>query len=316
MNTCIEKENSQETKDSVNQSKENSVVSTKKKVLLRKRRLSDPLGKYIYPPIASIDPFIQMVKSKLLEVDQHYNYKAYTIQNNFLNMHPRLNNVGYCNFIDWLIELSSVLGPRRDLAFNMVNIFNRYVSKIFDFDSKHLEKVGLCCLFIAAKADDTDSITTKELIKFSSNKLVKSEDYVNLEASILEILGYKLMYRSPLEFLFKIARLFNYTRFEEDAGWFILESTLIMPDSADISPYLMALIVTRLINTKIKNVAFDDRLFSICKCTKLRANQLTALIVNNLNSLQTDPAWQLVVHRLTKKFSAPEFSRVGKTSLF
>lgn len=316
MQSSSDPENSEETKDSATQTEEAGTQLKPKKVPLRKRRLSDPIVRYICAPKLTADPLIQTVKSRLMEVDLMYNYKAYEVPSTFLNMHPRLNNVGYCNFIDWLAELSTMRGFRRDLAWRTTNIFNMYLHGIFDLDPRQLERVGLCCFFIAAKVDDTDSVTADDLVEFSSNKAVTVRDYVNLEATILEVIQYRLLYRSPLEYFFQLADIFGYSKSEVDAGWFILESVLIMPDSAEVSPYLLALIVSRLINVKIKNVAFDDRLFTLCNCTKLRANQLTSAIMKNVISLQIDPKWSPIVHRIKKKFASPEFSQVSKFPLF
>lgn len=106
--------------------------------------------------------------------------------------------------VDWVIEIHYLFQLLPETLFLTVNIIDRFLSQRTVVLGK-LQLVGITALFIATKFEEMSSPTVSDFL-FMTDKAVKEDELLKAERFILEVLGFRLCYPNPLNFLRRICQ--------------------------------------------------------------------------------------------------------------
>ena len=190
-------------------------------------------------------------KSELSEsiekVVSSFSQEKYLVYSHPLEGHPKISSVIRSKVVDWIIDLTTLLPFKSEVAFISVNILDRCLERISNLDPSNLESIGLIAFFIASKFEKSETISIPMLSELNSTKNMRFEDYVQLEEDILKALEYKLCVPTALRFFLEFAPLFELSQEQTNLGWYLLETSLLIDEISRLRPSTIALITTKIV---------------------------------------------------------------------
>lgn len=140
--------------------------------------------------------------------------------------------------VDWLIETHNKFRLLPETLFLAVNIIDRFLSAR-PVATVKFQLVGITCLFIAAKYEETIAPSIKNLIYMSDNGYT-IEDAIMAERYVLESIDYKLCYPNPMNFLRRISKADNFDTDTRSIAKYFMEISLVDHRFIAFTPSLIA----------------------------------------------------------------------------
>lgn len=166
--------------------------------------------------------------------------------------------------INWIIEVHFKFHLLSETLFICINIIDRYLSKK-NINRKNLQLLGVTSLFIACKYEEIYAPTSKDLI-FMTDNAYKTEEMIQMESDILNIIKFDLTFPTSLRFL-EIYK--NYLELDEinfNRCCYLNEISLINYNLCSFNPSLIACVCLYL-NLKSNILYFkgynEEQLFSL-----------------------------------------------------
>ncbi|KAG0280087.1 G2/mitotic-specific cyclin [Linnemannia exigua] len=127
--------------------------------------------------------------------------------------------------VDWLAEVHNKFKLLPETLFLAVNLIDRFLSSR-GVSLVKLQLVGVTALFIAAKYEEVMAPSVQNFIYmtdggFTDKEILKAERYM------LQALGFKLCYPSPMNFLRRISKADNYDIHSRTVAKYLMEVPLL-----------------------------------------------------------------------------------------
>jgi G2/mitotic-specific cyclin 1/2 len=123
--------------------------------------------------------------------------------------------------MDWLIQVHSRFKLLPETLFLCVNLIDRFLSARVVSLAK-LQLVGVTCMFIASKVEETVAPSVKNFI-YCADSAYTEADILQAEKYILKTIEWNLSYPSPLNFLRRISKADQYNVQTRTVGKYLLE---------------------------------------------------------------------------------------------
>ncbi len=140
--------------------------------------------------------------------------------------------------IDWLIQLHSRFRLMPETLYLAINLVDRFLSFRFSSLAK-LQLVGVTCMFIAAKVEETLAPSVTNFIyavesSYTEQHIIKAESY------ILKTVDWNLSYPCPLNFLRRASKADDYNQMTRTLGKYFTEIGLLEWRLLSATPSLLA----------------------------------------------------------------------------
>jgi len=136
--------------------------------------------------------------------------------------------------IDWIIEVHNKLVLLPETLFLTVNVIDRFLSAKPVSVGK-LQLVGVAALLIACKYEEIYCPAVKQL-QFLTDDAFQTDEILRAERFVLGVLGFKLSYPSPLNFLRRCSKADNYELETRTMAKYTIESMMLNENFLDIVP--------------------------------------------------------------------------------
>ena len=123
--------------------------------------------------------------------------------------------------VDWLIQLHTRFRLAPETLFLCVNLIDRFLSARVVSLAK-LQLVGVTCMFIASKVEDTVAPTVANFV-YCADSSYKEAEILQAEKYVLKTIDWNLSYPSPLNFLRRISKADEYNCETRTLGKYFLE---------------------------------------------------------------------------------------------
>ena len=267
INTCSINENKQEIANEqiINNIKESINNNCKEiKVSIIGNKYGSPKKNSVY---INKRLYLQNAKEYLDEIYHHLKSiekKDLPLENYMSIKQTDINEKMRVILINWIIEVHFKFHLLSETLFICINIIDRYLSKK-NINRKNLQLLGVTSLFIACKYEEIYAPTSKDLI-FMTDNAYKTEEMIQMESDILNIIEFDLTFPTSLRFLeiFK-----NYLELDEINFYrccYLNEISLINYSLCSFNPSLIACVCLYL-NLKSNILYFkgynEEQLFSL-----------------------------------------------------
>jgi cyclin B len=217
--------------------------------------------------------YLQNAKEYLDEIYHHLKSiekKDLPLENYMSIKQTDINEKMRVILINWIIEVHFKFHLLSETLFICINIIDRYLSKK-NINRKNLQLLGVTSLFIACKYEEIYAPTSKDLI-FMTDNAYKTEEMIQMESDILNIIEFDLTFPTSLRFLeiFK-----NYLELDEINFYrccYLNEISLINYSLCSFNPSLIACVCLYL-NLKSNILYFkgynEEQLFSLTGYKKI-----------------------------------------------
>ncbi|OMJ94215.1 hypothetical protein SteCoe_2703 [Stentor coeruleus] len=114
-------------------------------------------------------------------IDKKQEYLENPLENHAI--HPSLR----ARMAEWMIEIITSFGLKHRtyfLAVNIMDIFLKITQK--EFTSKSMHLIGVCCMMIASKFNDSRHITIDSAHRYISCRALREEELVSMENDIIK----------------------------------------------------------------------------------------------------------------------------------
>lgn len=127
--------------------------------------------------------------------------------------------------IDWLVEVHKRCKLVQESLYLTVHVMDRFL-EIYPVTRAKMQLVGLGCLLVASKYEDTWPPRISDLI-FISDKMYTREEILAMECLILEKLDYNLGCPMPLNFLRRYSKVADSDVDVHGLSKYLLEASLL-----------------------------------------------------------------------------------------
>jgi cyclin B len=197
--------------------------------------------------------------------------------------------------VDWLIEVHNRYKMRDETIFLAVRLIDKYLSlKPIEYDRFQL--LGTASLMIAAKYEEIYPPKVKDFVYICANAYSR-QDVLDMEARILTMLDFDLVFPSSIQFFGFFQKLYNFEATIRNLTYYILYGSLISHNFSRTSPRLLAYSAVIMANKAFKNYEgiksfkqsvpddFDDSQVNLCIFQIY--NMLLAMKKSELSALRT-----------------------------
>lgn len=123
--------------------------------------------------------------------------------------------------VDWLVQVHARFKLMAETFFLCVNLIDRFLS-VRVVSLAKLQLVGVTCLFVAAKVEETIAPSVTNFIYCAQSSYTEIE-ILQAEKYILKTVDWNLGYPSPLNFLRRISKADDYNIHVRTIGKYLLE---------------------------------------------------------------------------------------------
>ena len=127
--------------------------------------------------------------------------------------------------VDWIIDVHYKFGFTDETFFMTIFTIDRYIS------TKQISRIkfqllGITAMLLACKHEEINVPKIEDFIYITDNAYTKSE-VIHMEKDILNVLNFELLYPSPIKFYEILSLKFNFDKFQQFLGKYLMESFLI-----------------------------------------------------------------------------------------
>lgn len=129
----------------------------------------------------------------------------FMVHTHFMSRQTQITIVHRNHLVDWMIEAQKDMLLNKTTLFLAVSIFDRFLKNVF-VERKHLNNVGVTCLWIAHKFEELLPPKSARYEKFCDYAITKF-DILKTELEVLDIIQYELVIPTIYTFLMKLLDL-------------------------------------------------------------------------------------------------------------
>lgn len=229
--------------------------------------------------------------------------------------------------VDWLSEVVEEFELRQATLYLAVSILDRFLSQQ-EVPRAQLQLLGVTCLWIASKFEDTHPPTLQEMVEITDNSYAAS-DVLRLEGIVLAQLQYQLAVPTPLTFLHQLIShvqedLSRSSPFYENpadmdsevklvhGAEYLLELALLTPDILRYRPSVIAASALQLALKLVPcDVVVSQACNKLCNALSTAAMQCLGECIAELKRMQHWAATATQPPSIKLKYSAHQYSYVG-----
>ena len=211
--------------------------------------------------------------------------------------------------INWIIEVHYKFHLLSETLFICINIIDRYLSKK-NINRKYLQLLGVTSLFIACKYEEIYAPTSKDLI-FMTDNAYKTEEMIQMESDILNIIHFDLTFPTSLRFL----EIYKHYLDLDDINFcrccYLNEISLINYNLCSFNPSLIACVCLYL-NLKSNILYFkgynEEQLFNLTGYKKVEIKNCLNNLINALIKIDEKDNKFIAVK---KKYALEKYMKVS-----
>lgn len=157
---------------------------------------------------------------------------------NYMESQPELKWSYRSTLIDWIVQVHSRFQLLPETLYLTVNIIDRFLSKKA-VTLNRFQLVGAAALFIAAKYEEINCPTLKDIIYMLDN-VYSREDILKAERFMIDTLDFEIGWPGPMSFLRRISKADDYEYDIRTLAKYLLETTLMDPKMTAAPPSWLA----------------------------------------------------------------------------
>ncbi|QLL31644.1 hypothetical protein HG536_0B05090 [Torulaspora globosa] len=157
---------------------------------------------------------------------------------NYMDSQPELKWSYRSTLIDWIVQVHSRFQLLPETLYLTVNIIDRFLSKKA-VTLNRFQLVGAAALFIAAKYEEINCPTLKDIIYMLDNAYSR-EDIIKAERFMIDTLDFEIGWPGPMSFLRRISKADDYEYDIRTLAKYLLETTVMDPKLAAAPPSWLA----------------------------------------------------------------------------
>lgn len=164
--------------------------------------------------------------------------------------------------LDWIVEVHNRFQLLPETLYLTVNIIDRFLSKKSIVLSK-FQLVGAAALFIAAKYEEINCPSLKDILYMLNNANTK-EEIIEAERYIIDSLEFEIGWPGPMSFLRRISKADDYDYEIRTLAKYLLESTImdsrlisIVPSWLAASSYFLSKVILGNNSWSLKHVYYS-----------------------------------------------------------
>jgi len=127
--------------------------------------------------------------------------------------------------VDWLVDVHKKYKLRPETLFLAVHLLDRFLG-VQVTAQRHLQLVGVSCLFISAKFEEVYPPQIKDFV-YVTDKAYSKEEILKMECCVLKALEFKICRPTPMSFLERYQSVNGCTDAHRDLAQYLLELTLV-----------------------------------------------------------------------------------------
>ncbi|KAL1924607.1 uncharacterized protein VTP21DRAFT_4261 [Calcarisporiella thermophila] len=205
--------------------------------------------------------------------------------------------------VDWLIEVHAKFKLLPETLFLTVNIIDRFLSRK-EVSLVKLQLVGITAMFIAAKYEEIVAPSIQNFLymvdsSYSDEEILKAERYV------LQVLGFRLCYPNPMNFLRRVSKADNYDIQTRTVAKYLLEIPLLDHQFLKYPPSILAAAAMLLSRKMLNRSEWDANLVHYsCGYTEEDLKEVVDLMLDYLSKPPRHTSF-------FKKYASKKFMRAS-----
>lgn len=156
----------------------------------------------------------------------------------YMDSQPELKWSYRSTLIDWIVQVHSRFQLLPETLYLTVNIIDRFLSKKA-VTLNRFQLVGAAALFLAAKYEEINCPTLKDIIYMLDNAYTK-EDIIKAEKFMIDALQFEIGWPGPMSFLRRISKADDYEYDVRTLAKYLLETTVMDSKLAAAPPSWLA----------------------------------------------------------------------------
>ncbi|SCV99807.1 LAFE_0B02938g1_1 [Lachancea fermentati] len=152
----------------------------------------------------------------------------------YMNFQPELKWSYRSTLIDWIVQVHVRFQLLPETLYLTVNIIDRFLSKK-TVTLNRFQLVGAAALFIAAKFEEINCPTVKEILYMLDNSYTK-DDLLKAERYMINTLEFELGWPGPMSFLRRVSKADDYEYDIRTLAKYLLETTIMDPRLVSAQP--------------------------------------------------------------------------------
>ncbi|QLQ79157.1 hypothetical protein HG537_0B05050 [Torulaspora globosa] len=157
---------------------------------------------------------------------------------NYMESQPELKWSYRSTLIDWIVQVHSRFQLLPETLYLTINIIDRFLSKKA-VTLNRFQLVGAAALFIAAKYEEINCPTLKDIIYMLDNAYSR-EDIIKAERFMIDTLDFEIGWPGPMSFLRRISKADDYEYDIRTLAKYLLETTIMDPKLTAAPPSWLA----------------------------------------------------------------------------
>lgn len=156
----------------------------------------------------------------------------------YMTSQPELKWSYRSTLIDWIVQVHSRFQLLPETLYLTINIIDRFLSKK-TVTLNRFQLVGASALFIAAKYEEINCPTLKDIVYMLDNAYTR-EDIIKAEKYMIDTLEFEIGWPGPMSFLRRISKADEYEYDIRTLAKYLLETTIMDPKLAAAPPSWLA----------------------------------------------------------------------------
>lgn len=152
----------------------------------------------------------------------------------YMQFQPELKWSYRSTLIDWIVQVHTRFQLLPETLFLTVNIIDRFLSRK-TVTLNRFQLVGAAALFIAAKYEEINCPTLKEIAYMLDNAYTK-EDILKAERYMINALDFEFGWPGPMSFLRRVSKADDYEYDIRTLAKYLLETTIMDPRMVSAPP--------------------------------------------------------------------------------
>ncbi|KAK9498643.1 hypothetical protein O3M35_003229 [Rhynocoris fuscipes] len=141
--------------------------------------------------------------------------------------------------VDWMIDVHSHFRLGQETLELSVYILDRYTEIKRNLNKRNAQLLGLVCIFLAAKYEETEPLEVCDIV-FVSDSAVLQKDVLRAERSILRSIDYNFSRPLPVHFVRRYSKIGDVTPIEHSYAMYFCDIALLEYSLVSVRPSMIA----------------------------------------------------------------------------
>lgn len=209
---------------------------------------SERLYAYVYNRLHRDEPDAQdedtwdpvMVSEYTTDIFKHLRFLEVKFSPNprYMKHQPELTWNYRSTLIDWIVQVHDRFQLLPETLFLCINIVDRFLSKR-QVTLNRLQLVGAAALFIAAKYEEINCPTLKDMLYMLDNAYSR-EEVLRAERFMINTLNFEFGWPGPMSFLRRVSKADDYEYDTRTIAKYLLETSIMEPELVAAPPSWLA----------------------------------------------------------------------------